>query len=48
MSIAEMQPKLKGDVALADVADAIVFACTQDSHTRVLQMTLRHLGALQG
>jgi NADP-dependent 3-hydroxy acid dehydrogenase YdfG len=43
MSIAEMQTKLKG----AEVADAIVFACMQDSHTRVLQMTIRHLGAPQ-
>jgi 3-oxoacyl-[acyl-carrier protein] reductase len=31
----------------SEVADAIVFACMQDSHTRVLQMTIRHLGAPQ-
>jgi NADP-dependent 3-hydroxy acid dehydrogenase YdfG len=29
----------------SQVADAIVFACMQASHTRILQMTIRHLGA---
>jgi short-subunit dehydrogenase len=32
----------------SEVAEAIVFACMQSSHTRVLQMTIRHLGAPQG
>jgi NADP-dependent 3-hydroxy acid dehydrogenase YdfG len=32
----------------AEVADAIVFACRQSAHTRVVQMTIRNLGAPQG
>jgi short-subunit dehydrogenase len=31
----------------SEVAGAIVFACMQDAHTRVLQLTIRHLGAPQ-
>ena len=31
----------------SEVADAIVFACMQSAHTRVLQMTIRSLGAPQ-
>jgi short-subunit dehydrogenase len=32
----------------SEVAEAIVFACKQAPHTRVLQMTIRHLGAPPG
>jgi short-subunit dehydrogenase len=32
----------------SEVADAIIFACGQPAHLRVLQMTIRHLGAPQG
>jgi NADP-dependent 3-hydroxy acid dehydrogenase YdfG len=27
-----------------EVADAIVFACTQPANVRILQMTVRHMG----
>jgi NADP-dependent 3-hydroxy acid dehydrogenase YdfG len=28
----------------SEVADAIVFACTQPRNARILQMTVRHMG----